>query len=65
MALTKNDRDKIVSHARKNDYSWNSNGSKLTNGSGGTAKFSDTGKTVNVNGTSYSSAYTAKKSSRW
>lgn len=65
MSLNSNDRDKIVKHAESQGYGWNSSGSKMTNGSGGSVKFSDTGHSVKVNGSQYNTSSAAKKSSKW
>lgn len=65
MALNKPDRQQVVKVAESKGYGWNSDGTKLTNGNGGSVTFSSTGGSVTVNGTTYSSSSGAKKSTKW
>jgi len=65
MSLNKNDRSQIEKQAKANDYRWNSDGSKMTNGNGGSVKFSDTGGSVSINNSNYNDPSSTKKSGSW
>jgi hypothetical protein len=65
MSLNKSDRQQVVKTAEQKGYSWTSSGSGMTNGSGGSLKFSASRGSVNVNGSRYNSAADARKSKRW
>jgi hypothetical protein len=65
MSLNKKDRQDVVKEAKNNDYRWSSDGSKMINDAGKSVSFSDTGNSVKIGGTTYSTASDAKKSSKW
>jgi hypothetical protein len=64
MALNKNDRSALVKVAETKGYSWSSSGNAMNNGSN-TMKFSSTGGSVKIGGSTYTDASNAKKSKSW
>lgn len=64
MSFNKDDRKEFEKFAQSKGYSWNSDGSKLTNGNNN-ATYSASGGSVNVGGTKYTSLSDAKNSKKW
>jgi len=65
MGLNKSDRSSVIKIAESHGYSWNSAGTKMINGNGGSLSFSNTCHSVKLNGSSYNSVAGTKKSSKW
>ncbi|HTN46355.1 MAG TPA: hypothetical protein VL098_08420 [Flavipsychrobacter sp.] len=65
MGLNKNGRQEVEKQAKEKNYSWSSDGSKMTNGSGGTVRFSESGGSVSINGSKYNSSSDTKGSTKW
>ena len=65
MSLNKHDRKEVEKQAKSNGYSWNSDGTKMTNGNGGSVQFSSTGGSVSINGSKYNDTYSSAKSTKW
>ena len=63
--LNKHDRAEIEKKAKSEGYKWNTDGDKMINGNGGTVKFSETEKSVKINGSPYNDSHNAIKSKGW
>ncbi len=62
MGLTKDELKQIEKEAKAKGFSWNSDGSKMTNSNGDTVKPSSSGGSVKLNGSHYNSVPDYKKS---
>jgi hypothetical protein len=65
MSLNKNDRSQVEKQAENKGYHWNSEGTKMINGKGGSVIFSETEKSVKINGGHYNAPSGTKKSTKW
>ncbi|MBK8227489.1 MAG: hypothetical protein IPK70_09990 [Flavobacteriales bacterium] len=65
MSLNSKDRQRVSAIAESKGYGPNSDGSRLTNGRGGSVTFSETGKSVRINGGQYNTPAGARKSTKW
>lgn len=63
MGMNKSEQEQAKKVIKANDYSYSSNESKYKNGSK-QASFSESGQSVNVNGTIYNSVADLKKSTK-
>lgn len=62
--MDKYQKREIEKQAEQKGYSWNSDGSAMTNGSK-KLSWSDTGNSVKLNGTTYNTPSGTKNSTKW
>jgi lipopolysaccharide export system protein LptA len=63
--LNKYDRAEIEKKAKSEGYEWNTDGDKMINGKGDFMKFSETKKSVDLNGQHFNDSHNANKSKGW